>query len=67
MVGSWTFRLPTRIEFGAGRFAELPDIVTELGHNVLLLGYADRSGLEQAYVEAYMAEMNASAPYKNTI
>jgi len=48
----WIFDFPTRIDFGAGRFRKLADTVLPLGRNVMLLGYANRTGLEQAYVEA---------------
>lgn len=52
MPRNWDFQLPTRIRFGRGGFRKLGDVVAELGRSAFLVGYGDRTGLEDAYARA---------------
>jgi len=49
---NWDFQLPTRIRFGRGGFRKLGDVAAEFGRSALLVGYGDRTGLEDAYAGA---------------
>lgn len=48
----WDFLLPTQIHFGRGELRRLGPLVAEMGRSVLLVGYADRTGLKEAYARA---------------
>ena len=52
MLRNWAFQLPTRIEFGRGGRRKLGSLAREFGRSVLLVGYRDRTGLEEAYRRA---------------
>ena len=52
MLQSWDFQLSTQIQFGRGALRKLGDLVAMLGPSVLLVGYRDRAGLEEAYERA---------------
>jgi len=52
MVRNWEFQLPTRIRFGRGGLRKLGDVAGELGSSAFLVGYRDRSGLEDVYARA---------------
>lgn len=49
---AWTFHLPTKVRFGRGTLQELGTLTAGFGRSALLVGYADRTGLEQAYCRA---------------
>lgn len=48
----WEFELPTRVQFGRGRLALLGEVAAEYGKSAMLVGYADRTGLEEIYARA---------------
>jgi alcohol dehydrogenase class IV len=52
MRRNWAFQLPTRIEFGRGGRRKLGSLTQEFGRSALLVGYRDRTGLEEAYRRA---------------
>ena len=52
MLRNWGFQLPTRIEFGRGGRRKLGSLAGEFGRSALLVGYRDRTGLEEAYRRA---------------
>lgn len=47
MLRNWEFQLPTRVQFGRGGLRKLGQVVLEFGGSVFLVGYRDRSGLEE--------------------
>jgi len=55
MLRNWEFQLPTRIQFGPGGLRKLGDVVRQLGTSAFLVGYADRTGLEETYGRASRA------------
>jgi len=55
MPRKWNFQLPTQIEFGRGCVRRLGTMVKPFGGSALLVGYADRTGMEQAYTRAARA------------
>jgi len=52
MPRNWDFQLPTRIRFGRGGLRKLGDVVAEFGRSAFLVGYRDRTGLEDVYARA---------------
>jgi alcohol dehydrogenase class IV len=52
MPRNFQFQLPTRIEFGRGGRRKLGTLAREFGRSALLVGYRDRTGLEEAYRRA---------------
>lgn len=52
MLTQWEFQLPTTVRFGRGAARKLGPAVGALGHTALLVGYRDRSGLEETYARA---------------
>lgn len=48
----WDFLLPTQIHFGRGELRRLGPLVAEVGRSALIVGYADRAGLEEIYTRA---------------
>ncbi|MBN2476971.1 MAG: iron-containing alcohol dehydrogenase [Pirellulales bacterium] len=52
MSRRWEFQIPTRIQFGRGGLRRLGEIAKTYGRSVLLVGYRDRSGLEETYARA---------------
>ena len=52
MLHNWEFQLPTRVVFGRGGRRKLGSLAGEFGRSVLLVGYRDRTGLEEAYRRA---------------
>ena len=48
----WDFSLPTQIQFGRGGLRRIGQFATNLGSSALLVGYEDRTGLEDAYAKA---------------
>ncbi len=52
MLRNWDYQLPTRIRFGRGGLRKLGDAARELGSSALLVGYRDRTGLEDVYAKA---------------
>ena len=55
MPRNWNFQLPTQIEFGRGCVRRLGTMVKPFGGSALLVGYADRTGMEEAYSRAARA------------
>lgn len=49
---SWTFHLPTKVRFGRAALNEIGELTAGYGKSALLVGYADRTGLEAAYARA---------------
>jgi len=49
------FQLPTRVEFGRGGARKLGEIAGEFGRSAFLVGYRDRTGLEETYARAARA------------
>ena len=52
MLRNWEFQLPTRVVFGRGGRRKLGSLAGEFGRSALLVGYRDRTGLEEAYRRA---------------
>ncbi len=52
MLSRWEFQLPTRLQFGRGGFRKLGQAAGQLGCRAMLVGYADRTGLEATYDRA---------------
>lgn len=52
MLTSWEFQIPTRIRFGRGELAALGTEAAQLGRRAMLVGYRDRTGLEQTFDRA---------------
>lgn len=52
MAHHWEFLLPTRVQFGRGGLKRVGELAKEFGSRVFLVGYRDRSGLEQVYARA---------------
>ncbi len=52
MLPNWEFQLPTRIQFGRGGLKKLGEVAGQFGRSVLLVGYRDRSGMEETYARA---------------
>jgi alcohol dehydrogenase class IV len=48
----WDFQLPTKVHFGRGTLRKVGTWTASLGARALLIGYRDRSGLEEAYQRA---------------
>lgn len=48
----WDFSLPTQIQFGRGGLRRLGQFTADLGTAALLVGYQDRTGLEDMYAKA---------------
>jgi len=59
MMRNWEFQLPTRIRFGRGGLRKLGDVAGELGKSAFLVGYRDRSGLEDVYARAARSLVDA--------
>ncbi|MHC4400225.1 MAG: iron-containing alcohol dehydrogenase family protein [Planctomycetota bacterium] len=55
MLRTWEFQLPTRVQFGRGGLRKLGEVAKELGGSALLVGYRDRTGLEETYARAHRA------------
>jgi alcohol dehydrogenase class IV len=49
MPRNWDFQLPTRIEFGRRGLRKLGETARELGKSAFLVGYRDRTGMEETY------------------
>jgi len=45
----WDFALPTQIHFGAGSARKIGNHVAPFGTSAMIVGYADRTGLEATY------------------
>ena len=52
MLRNWEFQLPTRIQFGRGGLKKLGEVAGQFGSSALLVGYQDRSGMEETYARA---------------
>lgn len=52
MPNRWEFQLPTRIQFGRGNLRKLGEIAKGFGDSAMLVGYRDRSGLDETYEKA---------------
>jgi alcohol dehydrogenase class IV len=52
MLRTWEFQLPTRVQFGRGGLRKLGQVAREFGQSALLVGYRDRTGLEETYARA---------------
>ena len=52
MLSQWEFQLPTRVRFGRGGIAKLGQAAAALGRRAMLVGYRDRTGLEETYGRA---------------
>jgi alcohol dehydrogenase class IV len=52
VLRNWEFQLPTRVVFGRGGRRKLGTLAGEFGRSALLVGYRDRTGLEEAYRRA---------------
>ena len=52
MLRNWEFQLPTRIQFGPGGLRKLGHVAREFGNSAFLVGYGDRTGLEETYARA---------------
>ncbi len=52
MPRKWDFQLPKPIQFGRGVFKKLGEAAAGFGSSVLLVGYKDRTGLEETYARA---------------
>ena len=52
MLRNWEFQIPTRIEFGRGGLRKLGEIAKKFGGSAMLVGYHDRTGLEETYAKA---------------
>ncbi|MGQ9503295.1 MAG: iron-containing alcohol dehydrogenase family protein [Thermogutta sp.] len=52
MPKTWTFHLPTFIQFGPGMIRKLGELAQEFGWNALLVGYKDQRGMEDVYQRA---------------
>ena len=48
----WDFSLPTQIQFGRGGLRRLGQFTADLGTTAMLVGYEDRTGLEDIYAKA---------------
>lgn len=48
----WDFSLPTQIQFGRGGLRRLGQFSANLGSTAMLIGYQDRTGLEDVYARA---------------
>ena len=55
MLRSWEFRLPTRVRFGRRGLNKLGETAAEFGRSALLVGYRDRTALEETYARAARA------------
>ena len=55
MLRNWEFQLPTRIQFGPGGLRKLGHVAREFGNSAFLVGYGDRTGLEEIYAGASRA------------
>ena len=55
MLHNWEFQLPTQIQFGCGGLENLGAAAGEFGKSALLVGYRDRTGLEETYARASRA------------
>lgn len=52
MLKTWSFHLPTMIDFGPGVTRKLGELAQEFGWNALLVGYKDQSGMQEVYRRA---------------
>ncbi len=52
MSRAWEFELPTRIQFGRGGLRKIGETVRSLGRSALLVGYRERTGLDEVYERA---------------
>jgi len=52
MLSRWEFQIPTRIHFGRGTLRKLGSIAKPFGRSALLVGYRDRTELEETYDRA---------------
>ncbi len=52
MLSRWEFQIPTRVQFGCKGLKKLGEIAKPFGNSALLVGYRDRSGLEDTYDRA---------------
>ena len=59
MLRSWDFQLPTQIQFGRGTLRKLGEVVASIGNAAVLVGYRDRTGLEDAYERAIQSLVKA--------
>lgn len=48
----WDFSLPTHVQFGRGGLRRIGQYAEEFGSAVMLVGYEDRTGLEETYAKA---------------
>ena len=48
----WDFSLPTQIQFGRGGLRRIGQYAAEFGSAAMLVGYEDRTGLEETYAKA---------------
>lgn len=55
----WTFELPTRVHFGRGEIRRLGEQAAGWGTSVLLVGYADQTGLAEVYRAAQKSLVDA--------
>ncbi len=49
MPRNWDFQLPTRIQFGRRGLRKLGETAGEFGQSAFLVGYRDRTGMEETY------------------
>jgi len=55
MLDRWEFQLPTRVQFGRGGLRKLGENAKQFGQSAMLVGYRDRTGLEETYARAIRA------------
>lgn len=59
----WEFEWPTRVQFGRGGLRRLGETARLLGAKALLVGYRDRAGLEEVYVQAEASLQKAGVAF----
>ena len=52
MLSRWEFQMPTQIQFGRGGLRKLGKTAGQFGGKAMLVGYDDRTGLEETYARA---------------
>lgn len=52
MQSRWEFQLPTQIQFGRGGLRKLGAAARPFGRSAMLVGYRERTGLEETYARA---------------
>jgi alcohol dehydrogenase class IV len=52
MLRNWVFEMPTQVQFGRGRLGSVGKAARKFGESALLVGYRDRTGLEETCARA---------------